>query len=144
MGPRPKLVREGRGSLNPLTSTVGVVGEIGRTPIPVAESKRHPGERPLPSVREHEREEPDQKGESTAPVQDQGGTIGEARGNHEGRELEWALPRPSDPRKPPKVETGGRRQLLGTLRDRMGVLLNRSTLPLDNNCWKLTRDVKGG
>ena len=34
------------------------------------------------------------------------GTVGEARGNHKGRELEWALPRPSDPCKPPKVETG--------------------------------------
>ena len=68
LGPRPEIAREGRGDLNPLTSTVGVVGEIGRTPIPVAESTHHPGERPLPSVREHEREEPDQKGESTTPA----------------------------------------------------------------------------
>ena len=42
-GPRPELAMEGRGNLNPLTSTVGVVGEIGRTPIPVAESTCHPG-----------------------------------------------------------------------------------------------------
>ena len=35
-GPRPEIAREGRGDLNPLTPTVGVVGEIGRTPIPVA------------------------------------------------------------------------------------------------------------
>ena len=73
----------------------------------MAESTRHPGERPLPSVREHEREEPDQTGESTTPAQGQGGTVGEARGDHEGRELEWALPQPSDPHRPPKVETGG-------------------------------------
>ena len=106
-GPRPEIAREGRGDLNPLTSTVGVVGEIGRTPIPVAESTRHPGEKPLPSVREREGEEPDQTGESTTPAQGQGGTVGEARGDHEGREPEWALPRPSDPRRPPKVETGG-------------------------------------
>ena len=64
--------------MDPLTPTVGVVGEIGRTPIPVAESTRHPGEKPLPSVREHEREGPDQTGESTTPAQSQGGTMGEA------------------------------------------------------------------
>ena len=57
---------------------MGVVGEIGRTPIPVAESTRHPGEKPLPSVREHERAEPDQTGESTISAQGQGGAIGEA------------------------------------------------------------------
>ena len=77
-GPRPEIAREGRGDLNPLTPTVGVIGEIGRTPIPVAESTRHPGEKPLPSVREHEREEPEQTGESTIPTQGQGGTVGEA------------------------------------------------------------------
>ena len=60
----------------------------------MAESTRHPGEKPLPSVREHEREEPDQTGESTTPAQGQGGAIGETRGDHEGREPEWALPRP--------------------------------------------------
>ena len=103
LGPKPELAREGRGSLNPLTSTVGVVGEIGRTPIPVAESTRHPGEKPLPSVREREGGEPDQTGESTTPARGQGRTVGEVRGDHE----EWALPWPSDLRRPPKVETGG-------------------------------------
>ena len=106
-GPRPEIAREGRGDLNPLTSTVGEVGEIGRTPIPVAESTRHPWEKLLPSVGEHEREDSNQTGESTTPAQGQGGTVGEARGDHEGRKFEWALPRPSHPRKPPKVETGG-------------------------------------
>ena len=61
---------------------MGVVGEIGRTPIPVAESTRNPGEKLLPSVREHESEEPDQTGESTTPTQGQGGAVGEARGDH--------------------------------------------------------------
>ena len=107
LGPRPDIVREGRGDVDPLTPTVGVIGEIGRTPIPVAESTRHPGEKSLPSVREHERERPDHTGKSATPVQGQGGTVGEARGDHEGREPEWALPRPSDPHRPPKVETGG-------------------------------------
>ena len=106
MRPGLEIAREGRGDVNPLTPTVGVIGEISRTPIPVAESTRHPGERPLPSVREHEREEPDQMGESTTPAQSRGGTVGEARGDHKGREPEWALPRPSEPHRPPKAGTG--------------------------------------
>ena len=106
LGLGPEIVGERRGDVDPLTPTVGVIGEIGRTPIPVAESTRHPGEKPLPPVREHEREGPDQTGGSTIPAQGQGGTIGEARGDHEGREPEWALPRPSDPHRPPKAETG--------------------------------------
>ena len=107
LGPRHEIAREGRGDLDPPTPAVGVVGEIGRTRIPVAESTRRPGEKLLPSVREHEREEPDQTGGTATPAQSQGGAVGEARGDHEGREPEWALPRPSDPRRPPKVETGG-------------------------------------
>ena len=77
LGPGPEMAREGRGDVDPLTPTVGVVGEIGRTPIPVAESTCHPGERPLPSVREHEREGPDQTGESATPAQGRGETVGE-------------------------------------------------------------------
>ena len=106
LGPRTDIVSERRGDMDPLTPTVGVIGEIGRTPIPVAESTRHPGEKPLPPVREHERVGPDQTGEPTTPAPGQGGTIGEARGDHEGREPEWVLPRPSDPHRPPKAETG--------------------------------------
>ena len=78
LGLGPEIVGERRGDVDPLTPTVGVIGEIGRTPIPVAESTRHPGEKPLPPVREHEREGPDQMGGSTIPAQGQGGTIGEA------------------------------------------------------------------
>ena len=64
---------------------MGTIGEIGRTLIPVAESTHHPGEKPLPPVREHKREGPDQTGESPTLAQGQGGTAGEARGDHEGR-----------------------------------------------------------
>ena len=76
----------------------------------MAESTHHPGEKPLPSVRKHKREEPDRTGESTTPAQGQGGTVGKARGDHEGREPEWALPQPSDPCRPPKAEMGGGRR----------------------------------
>ena len=105
-GPGPEIPGEGRGDVNPLTPTVGVIGEIGRTPIPVAESTRHPGEKPLPLVREHKREGPDQMGKSTTPAQGQGGTAGGARGDHEQGESEWALSQSSEPRRPPRVETG--------------------------------------
>ena len=94
MGPRPELAREGRGNLNPLTSTVGVVGEIGRTPIPVAESTCHPGEKPLPSVRECEGEEPDQTGESTTPARGQGRTVGEVRVTMKKENLSGHCPGP--------------------------------------------------
>ena len=106
LGPRPDMVSGRRGNVDPLTPTVGVIGEIGRTPILVAESTRHPGEKPLPAVGEHEGERPDQTGEPTTPTQGQGGTTEEARGDHEGREPRWALPQPSDPHRPPKVEIG--------------------------------------
>ena len=78
LGPGPKIVGEGRGDMDPPTPTVGTIGEIGRTPIPVAESTRHPGEKPLPPVREHEIERPDQMGQSPTPAQGQGGIAGEA------------------------------------------------------------------
>ena len=107
LGPGPEIAKEGRGDVDPLTPTVGVIGEIGRTPIPVAESTRHPGERPLPPIREHEREGPDQMRESATPAQSWGETIGEVQGGHERREPEWVLPRPSDRRRPPKAEAGG-------------------------------------
>ena len=78
LGAKTRDSKEGRGEPNPPTPTVEVIGEIGRTPIPVAESTHHPGEKPLPSLREHEGEELDQTGESAAPAQGQEGTVGEA------------------------------------------------------------------
>ena len=77
-GTEPEVAGEGRGDVDPLTPTMGAVGEIGRTPVPVAESTRHPGERPLTPVTKHERERLDQKGESPTPAQSQEGTTGEA------------------------------------------------------------------
>ena len=106
LGTEPEIAGEGRGDVDPFTPAMGAVGEIGRTPVPVAESTRHPGERPLTPVREPKRERPDKKGESPTPAQGQRGTIGEVRGDHQGGEPEWALPRPSDPRRPPRGGIG--------------------------------------
>ena len=92
--------------MDPLTPTMGEVGGIGRTPIPVAESTRHPRERLLTPVGVHKRERSDQKGESPTPAQGQGGTTGEARGDHQGKEPDWVLPEPSDPCRPPRWEIG--------------------------------------
>ena len=92
--------------MGPLNSAVGVIGEIGRTPVPVAESTRHPGERPLTSVRGHEKEGLDKKSESSIPTQGQRGTIGGVGGDHQGGGPEWALPRPSDPHRPPRGGPG--------------------------------------
>ena len=107
LGPRPEIAREERDDLDPPLPAVGEVGEIGRTPIPVAESTRHPGEKFLPSVREHEGGEPGRAGGTTTPAQSQGEAVGETQGGYEGRGPEWALPRPLDPHSPPKAEVGG-------------------------------------
>ena len=99
-GTEPEVAGEGRGDVDPLTPIMGAVWGIGRTLIPVAESTRHPGERPLTPVGVHKRERSDQKGESPTPAQDQGGTTEEPQGDRQGGEPEWALPEPSDPRRP--------------------------------------------
>ena len=56
-------------------------------------------------------------GGTTTPAPSQGEAVGETQGGYEGRGPEWALPRPSDPRSPPKVETGGEG---ATMRDIQG------------------------
>ena len=78
LGMEPGIAGEERGDVDPLTPTMGAVGEIGRTLIPVAESTHHPKERPLTPITRHEGERLDQKGESPTPAQSQGGTTGEA------------------------------------------------------------------
>ena len=106
-GTDPEVAGEGRGDVDLLTPIMGAVGGIGRTPIPVAESTCHLGERPLTPVGIHKRERPDQKGESLAPAQYQGESTEEAQGDHKGGEFGWALPEPSDPWRPPR---GGMRK----------------------------------
>ena len=107
LGPGSEIAREERDDSDPPPSAVGEVGEIGRTPIPVAESTRHPGEKFLPSAREHGREEPGRAGGTTTPARSQGEAVGETQGGYEGGGPEWALPWSSDPCSPPKTETGG-------------------------------------
>ena len=107
LGPGSEIAREERDDSDPPPSAVGEVGEIGRTPIPVAESTRHPWEKFLPSAREHGGEEPGGAGGTTTPAQSQGEAVGETQGGYKGGGPEWALPRPSEPRSPPKGEVEG-------------------------------------
>ena len=106
LGPETEIAGQGRGDMGPLTSAVGVIGEIGRTPIWVAESTHHTGEKPLLPVRKHKGNGPDQTSESPTPVQGQRETTGGVGGDHQGGEPEWALPRPSDPCRPPRGGLG--------------------------------------
>ena len=117
LGMEPGITGAVGGDVHPLAPTMGAVGEIGRTPIPVAELIHHPGERPLTPVAKHEGERTGQKGESLTPAQSQGGTTREARGDHRKGEPEWALPKPSDPRRPPR---GGTRKEEIPFQDTLG------------------------
>ena len=94
LGPGTEIAGERRGGVDPLTPTVGVIGEIGRTLIPVAESTCHPGEKPLPPVREHERVGPDQTGEPTTPAQGRGGLLERLEVTMKGGNLNGHCPSP--------------------------------------------------
>ena len=97
----PESAREGRGDVDPLTPIMVAMGGIGRTPIPVAESTHHPGEKPFTPDEVPRGERSDQRGESPTHEQDQGETAEGVRGDQQEGESEWALPEPSDPRRPP-------------------------------------------
>ena len=49
----------------------------------------------------------DERGGLQLLLQARGRLLERPQGGYEGRGPEWALPRPSDPRSPPKVEMGG-------------------------------------
>ena len=109
----------------------------------MAESTCHPGEKPLPSVREHKREEPDQTGESTTPAQAREGPLERLEVTMKEGDLNGHCPSPQihvDLQR----QRRGEEVTYGTPGGRVGAPLNRGILPLDNNCWKLTRDVEGG
>ena len=119
--------------MDPLIPMAGTVGGIGRTPIPVAESTHHPGERPLTSVGKSKGQRPEQRGEFQTLTPDQEGNTEEVQGGHQGGESEWALPEPSDPCRPPRGERERRRYLFRVLRGEMKAPPGRNTLPLINN-----------
>ena len=78
------------------------MGEIGRTPVPVAESTRRPGEEAFPPSEVPERERLEQRNEPRKFIQDQGELMGRVQDTQIGEELEWGLPGPSEPCEPPR------------------------------------------
>ena len=144
LGPRPEIAREERGDLDPPIPAVGEVGEIGRTPIPVAESTRHSGEKFLPSVREHGEENLiKQVGLQLLPKAREG-PLERLRVDMKGENLSGHCPGPRTHATHQRQRQGERRPPLEAPKDRTEVPLSKDTLPLGNNCWKLTRDTKEG
>ena len=144
LGPRPKIAREERDDLDPPLPAVGEVGEIGRTPIPVAESTRHPGEKFLPSVREHGEENLiKQEGLQLLP-KTRARPLERLRVDMKGENLSGHCPGPGIHAAHQRQRQGERGQPHEAPKDRTEVLMSKSTLPLGNNCWKLTREVKEG
>ena len=111
--PTDWVVREERekdqrwSNLDPITPIAGVTGEMGRTPIPVAESTRQPEKgmfTPGDVPRERESE---QEGVPVDSSQSQRGTAERGLELQRRIESEWALPKPSEPRRPPGEGTIG-------------------------------------
>ena len=95
LGPRPEIAREERDDSDPPPPVVGEVGEIGRTPIPVAESTRHPGEKFLPSVREHGGGKSlDERGGLQLLLQARGRLLERLRVDMKGKDLSGHCPGP--------------------------------------------------
>ena len=90
------------GEIDPLTPIPGIVGGIFRTPVPVAESTRWPGEEAFPPSEVPERERLEQRDEPRKFTQDQGELVGRVRDIQIGEELEWGLPGLSEPHEPPR------------------------------------------
>ena len=64
------------GEIDPLTPIPRTVGEIGRTPVPVAKSTHQPGEEAFPPSKVPERERLEQRNEPREFTQDQGELAG--------------------------------------------------------------------
>ena len=132
-GTEPEIAGEGRGDMDPLTSMMGAVGGVGRTPIPVAESTRHPGERPLTPVGKPKRGRLDQRGEFPTSAPDQGEVLKKLKvisreGNLNGHCLNPQIH--VDPREERWEERGYPFKIL---RGEVKAPPGRNTLPLINN-----------
>ena len=132
-GTEPEIAGEGRGDMDPLTPMTGLVGGIGRTPIPVAESTRHPGERPLTPAGKHERKRPDQRDEFSAHAPGQGGITEEARGDHQGGNPNGHCLNPQTHVDPQEKRWEKRGCPLKTLRGEMKAPSSRNILSLIGN-----------
>ena len=144
LGPRPEIARKERGDPEPPIPAVGEVGEIGRTPIPVAESTHNPGEKTLPSAREHGGGEPGRAGGLQPLPKVRARLLERLRVGMKGENLSGHCPGPRIHVAHQRQRHGERGQPQEAPKDKTEVLTSKSTLPLGNNCWKPTKDVKEG
>ena len=97
----------GRGNLDPIMPMMGAVGGMGRTTILVAESARQPGWE-IPTPRDTSgRESPEYRDVFLDQRQPQEEAAERGPGIQRREELEWALPEPSEPHRPPRGSTTG-------------------------------------
>ena len=132
----------GEGDLQPITPIVGVIGDMGRTPIPVAESTRQPSEREVyTSGRIPGREESERGTEPLASGQIKREPAERDIDPQRAKGVEWALPTPMESRRPPREDIPTREEpFQGS--DRLGgAPQDGSTLPQNNNWLRLTKDV---
>ena len=125
----------GEGNLQPITPIVGVIGDMGRTPIPVAESTRQPSEREvytsgrIPGREEFERgTEPLASGQTKREPAERDIDPQRAKG------VEWALPTPMESRRPPREDIPTREELFQGSGRSGGAPQDGGTL-LQNNNW---------
>ena len=99
---------QGRGNLDPITPIVGVTGGTGRTPIPVAESTHQPEKEIFTPGDVSRGEGPEYRGVPMDSRQRRGESAERDSGLQRRGESEWALPKPSEPRRPPGESTTGK------------------------------------
>ena len=127
-------VGPGEGNLQPITPVAGVIGEMGRTPIPVAESTCQPPEREVHTSDRIPGGEGLERG--TEPL-----AVGQTKREPAERDLdsqrekavEWVLPTPMDPHRPPREGIPIQENLSRDLVSQRRTLLDRSILPQSNN-----------
>ena len=121
---------QGRSNLDPITPIVGATGGMGRTPILVAEFTRQPPEKEIFTPGKMFREEGPKYGSESMGSRQMRGESAEKDLGPQGRwEPEWALPKPTEPRRPPGESTAGRGSLPAKLINQRGNPLDKSILP---------------
>ena len=98
-------VDQRKGELDPITPVVGATGGTGRTPIPVAESTNQPEKEMFTPGDKSKYEGPGDRGGPMELRQERGESAERDIGLQSRGETEWVLPKPSEPRKPPVVNT---------------------------------------
>ena len=124
----------GEGDLQPITPIVGVIGDMGRTPIPVAESTRQPSEREVyTSGRIPGREEFERGTEPLASGQTKRESAERDIDPQRAKGVEWALPTPMESRRPPREDIPAREELFQGSGRLGGAPQDGGTLPQNSN-----------